>query len=287
MIEGVLSMGLNMAGDLFQGLGQIEQGTRMKKYGSKIKAIYNSLNSKQKDLRDREKLAKKTAGEIKDEQHKQIKDQHVYNKEEIKRALEINLRGAISQHISLRDNLDKELTDVKSKLAFAFDKKNVEDSSIKADSESRFRSEALEKTQILIENQFQDLREIGHMSSGQDYQNDLQLNAKKEGVNHNFLASINNAELQLQKDLQNLSNFINQGVAQGQDLYNQGLMLKAQGQEKTIGAVAGFGLNVFKKSDMFKNLDSKFSSMFGGRDKGASQTIGMLKELPPLPNFPL
>lgn len=243
MLGAIMMAGIGIA----QGYGTYKQGKQMSGVGDNIKKYYRVLEDKKDDLKKREKLGKETAKKIKEEQHKQALDQYDFNKKEIKRALETNLRGLLTHHTSLRDDLNKEVADMRGKLAFAFDKKNVEESSIKDDSMNKLRNEALEKTNILIENQFQDIKEMGIQGANQQYQVDLQLNKTKEGINQNYIVSLNNTEMQLQHDLNNLQNFITSGVSRGSQYIQQGYNVMAQGSEQMAQSVRDFGKKSFDK----------------------------------------
>lgn len=112
---------------------------------------------------------------------------------------------------------------------------------------NKLRNEALEKTNILIENQFQDIKEIGIQGANQQYQVDLQLNKTKEGINQNYIISLNNTEMQLQHDLNNLQNFITSGVNRGSQYIQQGYNVMAQGSEQMVQYVRDFGKKSFDK----------------------------------------
>lgn len=269
MLGAIMMAGIGIA----QGYGTYKQGKQMAGVGDNIKKYYRALEDKKDDLEKREKLGKETAKNIKEEQHKQASNQYDFNKKEIKRALETNLRGLLVQHSSLRDDLSKEISDMKGRLAFAFDKKNVEESSIKNDSLNKLNNEVLEKTNILIENQFQDIKEMGIQGANQQYQNDLQLNRTKEGINQNYLVSLTNSEMQLQHDLNSLNNFITSGVNRGEQYIQQGYNIKAQGANEITSSVLNFGKTAFNK---FGGLTGITSSLFG-QDKADKLDVFMNK----------
>lgn len=109
MFGAIVEAGLEIA----QGYGTYRQGKKMARTGENIQKYYRALEDKKEDLRKREKLGKETAKNIKEEQHKQAYNQYEYNKKEVKRALETNLRGLLTHHTSLRDDLNKEVADMR------------------------------------------------------------------------------------------------------------------------------------------------------------------------------
>lgn len=141
MIGSVLS---NLALGVAQGYGIYKQGKKIAKAGDEIKSIYNGLKNQEDKLKGSIEYNKTTAKKIKGYQDEQAKMQYEYNKKEIGRALEGNLRGLLAGYVSARENLEQEVMNVRSKLAFN-DIKNVEDSSIKSDSINKLNSEAKDK----------------------------------------------------------------------------------------------------------------------------------------------
>ncbi len=137
----------NLALGIAQGYGIYKQGKKIAKAGDEVKSIYNGLKDQENKLKGSIEYNKATAKKIKGYQDEQAKMQYEYNKREIGRALEGNLRGLLAGYVSARENLEQEVMNVRSKLAFN-DIKNVEDSSIKSDSINKLNSEAKDQTSL-------------------------------------------------------------------------------------------------------------------------------------------
>ena len=135
---------MNLALGIGQGFGIYKQGKKIINAGEEVKSIYRKLGTKEKDLRESFENNKISIKKIKEYQDDQAKKQFEYNQKEIGRALEGNLRGVLSGYVSARENLEQEITNIKSKLAFS-DIKNVESSSIQTDSVNKLKLEANDK----------------------------------------------------------------------------------------------------------------------------------------------
>lgn len=212
---------MNLALGIGQGFGIYKQGKKIINAGEEVKSIYGKLRTKEKDLRESFENNKISIKKIKEYQDEQAKIQFEYNKKEIGRALEGNLRGVLSGYVSARENLDQEITNIKSKLAFN-DIKNVESSSIQNDSINKLKLEANDKANTLIQNQTNEIDELENQTNNYYYQSGLNYNKTQEGINQNYLTAYSQAELQLKRDLAQLNQTIENGNMAGEQLVNQG-----------------------------------------------------------------
>ena len=218
-----------------QGYGTYKQGKKIIKVGEEIKSIYGSLKEQEGKLKESIEYNKNTAKKIKDYQDEQAKMQYEYNRKEIKRALEGNLRGILSGYVSARENLEQEVINVRSKLAFN-DIKNVEDSSIKSDSINKLNSEAKDKANIIAQNQMNEIDELQTQTNNYYYQSGLTFNKTQEGINQNYLVAYSQAEMQLRRDLAQLNQTIDNGNIAGESLVNQGFGVKVAGMNQMAQA---------------------------------------------------
>lgn len=212
---------MNLALGIGQGFGIYKQGKKIVNAGEEVKSIYGKLGTKEKDLRESFENNKISIKKIKEYQDEQAKIQFEYNKKEIGRALEGNLRGVLSGYVSARENLEQEITNIKSKLAFN-DIKNVESSSIQNDSINKLKLEANDKANTLIQNQTNEIDELENQTNNYYYQSGLNYNKTQEGINQNYLTAYSQAELQLKRDLAQLNQTIENGNMAGEQLVNQG-----------------------------------------------------------------
>jgi hypothetical protein len=211
-----------------QGYGTYKQGKKIIKAGEEIKNTYGKLKKQEGKLIESAEFIKTTAKKIKGYQDKQAKMQYEHNKKEISRALEGNLRGLLAGYVSARENLEQEVMNVRSKLAFK-DIKNVEDSSIKSDSINKLNSEAKDKANIITQNQMNEIEELDNQTNNYYYQNGLNYNRTQEGINQNYLTAYSQAELQLKRDLAQLNQTIENGNITGNQLIDQGWNAKVAG----------------------------------------------------------
>ena len=225
MIGSVLS---NLALGIAQGYGIYKQGHKIVKAGDEIKSIYNGLKDQESKLKSSIEYNKVTAKKIKGYQDEQAKMQYEYNKKEIRRALEGNLRGLLAGYVSARENLEQEVMNVRSRLAFN-DIKNVEDSSIKSDSINKLNSEAKDKANIITQNQMNEIGELQNQTNNNYYQSGLTFNRTQEGINQNYLVAYSQAEIQLKRDLAQLNQTIDNGNMVGNQLMEQGFGAKLAG----------------------------------------------------------
>lgn len=212
---------MNIALGIGQGFGIYKQGKKIINAGEEVKSIYGKLRTKEKDLRESFENNKISIKKIKEYQDDQAKIQFEYNQKEIGRALEGNLRGVLSGYVSARENLEQEITNIKSKLAFS-DIKNVESSSIQNDSINKLKLEANDKANTLIQNQTNEIDELENQTNNYYYQIGLNYNKTQEGINQNYLTAYSQAELQLKRDLAQLNQTIENGNMAGEQLVNQG-----------------------------------------------------------------
>lgn len=212
---------MNLALGIGQGFGIYKQGKKIINAGEEVKSIYGKLRTKEKDLRESFENNKISIKKIKEYQDDQAKIQFEYNQKEIGRALEGNLRGVLSGYVSARENLEQEITNIKSKLAFN-DIKNVESSSIQNDSINKLKLEANDKANTLIQNQTNEIDELENQTNNYYYQSGLNYNKTQEGINQNYLTAYSQAELQLKRDLAQLNQTIENGNMAGEQLVNQG-----------------------------------------------------------------
>lgn len=212
---------MNLALGIGQGFGVYKQGKKIINAGEEVKSIYGKLGTKEKDLRESFENNKISIKKIKEYQDDQAKIQFEYNQKEIGRALEGNLRGVLSGYVSARENLEQEITNIKSKLAFN-DIKNVESSSIQNDSINKLKLEANDKANTLIQNQTNEIDELENQTNNYYYQSGLNYNKTQEGINQNYLTAYSQAELQLKRDLAQLNQTIENGNMAGEQLVNQG-----------------------------------------------------------------
>nr|DAK42912.1 MAG TPA: hypothetical protein [Caudoviricetes sp.] len=212
---------MNLALGIGQGFGIYKQGKKIINAGEEVKSIYGKLRTKEKDLRESFENNKISIKKIKEYQDDQAKIQFEYNQKEIGRALEGNLRGVLSGYVSARENLEQEITNIKSKLAFN-NIKNVESSSIQNDSINKLKLEANDKANTLIQNQTNEIDELENQTNNYYYQSGLNYNKTQEGINQNYLTAYSQAELQLKRDLAQLNQTIENGNMAGEQLVNQG-----------------------------------------------------------------
>ena len=212
---------MNIALGIGQGFGIYKQGKKIINAGEEVKSIYRKLGTKEKDLRESFENNKISIKKIKEYQDDQAKIQFEYNQKEIGRALEGNLRGVLSGYVSARENLEQEIANIKSKLAFN-NIKNVESSSIQNDSINKLKLEANDKANTLIQNQTNEIYELENQTNNYYYQSGLNYNKTQEGINQNYLTAYSQAELQLKRDLAQLNQTIENGNMAGEQLVNQG-----------------------------------------------------------------
>lgn len=271
----LLSLGVGIA----QGYGTKKQGKKIARLGEEISRKYKATGKYgEKLFKESEKNSKEKIENIRSEQKKQADLQLGVNKEEIKRALEKNIRGALGTYSNAHNNLVSEIKNVRSQLAFKNDIKNVEKSSIKHDMESQLSQEALEQSRAILENQEHDLEETIHKSYMENYQAGLSYNRTIEGINQNYLSALSNAEIQAQRDLFNINSWVNAGVEQGREIINQGHTLKDAGDEKIASSIMNFGTGMFNKVGGFGAIAGKFglsSNIFGnmGKSSGAIREV--------------
>ena len=240
MIGSVLS---NLTLGIAQGYGIYKQGKKIVKAGDEIKSIYNGLKDQENKLKRSIEYNKATASKIKGYQDEQAKMQYEYNKKEIGRALEGNLRGLLAGYVSARENLEQEVMNVRSKLAFN-DIKNVEDSSIKSDSINKLNSEAKDKANIIAQNQ---MNEMGELQN--------QTNKTQEGINQNYLVAYSQAEMQLKRDLAQLNQTIDNGNIAGNQLMEQGFGAKLAGINGITQSFLDAGKSLYLEN-LKKNLST-------------------------------
>ena len=225
-----------LAIDMAQGYTVYRQGKKIVKAGEEIKSIYDGLKNQEGKLKGSIEYNKATAKKIKNYQTEQARMQYEYNKKEIGRALEGNLRGLLAGYVSARENLEQEVISIKSKLAFN-DIKNVEDSSIKSDSINKLNSEAKDKANIIAQNQMNEISELQTETNNYYYQSGLTFNRTQEGINQNYLVAYSQAEMQLRKDLAQLNQTIDNGNLAGNQLVDQGWGIKVAGVNQMTQAV--------------------------------------------------
>ena len=255
-----------------QGYSVVRQGKKLMRAGEDIRNIYGSLRSEEKKFKESERNLKDSAKKIKTEQDLQAKVQYDYNRLEIKKALENNLRGVISGYVAKREDLEQEISTVKSKLAF-MDVKNVEETSLKTDSINKMKAEANLKAEAILHNQRTDMNEVQNQFIGQEYQNRNSYNKTQEGINQNFLSAFSNAELQFKRDLSQLNSTINSGEDVGQNIINQGMFKKAQGDTMIAQAFLEAGKGAISSYGGASGISSKLSSAFGTQGSGSIKEI--------------
>lgn len=255
MIGSVLS---NLALGIAQGYGIYKQGKKIAKAGDEIKSIYNGLKDQEDKLKSSIEYNKASAKKIKSYQDEQAKMQYEYNKKEIGRALEGNLRGLLAGYVSARENLEQEVMNVRSKLAFN-DIKNVEDSSIKSDSINKLNAEAKDKANIIAQNQMNEISELQNQTNNYYYQSGLNFAKTQEGINQNYLVAYSQAEIQLKRDLAQLNQTIDNGNMAGNQLMEQGFGAKLTGINGITQSFLDAG-----KSLYLENLKNNLSSTPSG-----------------------
>lgn len=235
---------MNLALGIGQGFGIYKQGKKIINAGEEVKSIYGKLGTKEKDLRESFENNKISIKKIKEYQDDQAKIQFEYNQKEIGRALEGNLRGVLSGYVSARENLEQEIANIKSKLAFN-DIKNVESSSIQNDSINKLKLEANDKANTLIQNQTNEIDELENQTNNYYYQSGLNYNKTQEGINQNYLTAYSQAELQLKRDLAQLNQTIENGNMAGEQLVNQGWDAKVAGINGMTKAILDAGKDYY------------------------------------------
>lgn len=235
---------MNLALGIGQGFGIYKQGKKIINAGEEVKSIYRKLGTKEKDLRESFENNKISIKKIKEYQDDQAKIQFEYNQKEIGRALEGNLRGVLSGYVSARENLEQEIANIKSKLAFN-DIKNVESSSIQNDSINKLKLEANDKANTLIQNQTNEIDELENQTNNYYYQNGLNYNKTQEGINQNYLTAYSQAELQLKRDLAQLNQTIENGNMAGEQLVNQGWDARVAGINGMTKAILDAGKDYY------------------------------------------
>ena len=227
-----------------QGYGIYKQGKKIINAGEEVKSIYGKLRTKEKDWKESFENNKISIKKIKKYQDEQAKMQYEYNQKEISRSLEGNLRGILSGYVSARENLEQEITNIKSKLAF-YDKKNVESSSIQTDSINKLKLEANDKANTLIQNQTNEIDELENQTNNYYYQSGLNYNKTQEGINQNYLTAYSQAELQLKRDLAQLNQTIENGNMAGEQLVNQGWDARVAGINGMTKAILDAGKDYY------------------------------------------
>lgn len=227
-----------------QGYGIYKQGKKIINAGEEVKSIYGKLGTKEKDLRESFENNKISIKKIKEYQDDQAKIQFEYNQKEIGRALEGNLRGVLSGYVSARENLEQEIANIKSKLAFN-DIKNVESSSIQNNSINKLKLEANDKANTLIQNQTNEIDELENQTNNYYYQSGLNYNKTQEGINQNYLTAYSQAELQLKRDLAQLNQTIENGNMAGEQLVNQGWDARVAGINGMTKAILDAGKDYY------------------------------------------
>lgn len=227
-----------------QGYGIYKQGKKIINAGEEVKSIYGKLRTKEKDWKESFENNKISIKKIKKYQDEQAKMQYEYNQKEISRSLEGNLRGILSGYVSARENLEQEITNIKSKLAF-YDIKNVESSSIQTDSINKLKLEANDKANNLIQNQTNEIDELENQTNNYYYQSGLNYNKTQEGINQNYLTAYSQAELQLKRDLAQLNQTIENGNMAGEQLVNQGWDTKIVGINGMSKAILDAGKDYY------------------------------------------
>lgn len=235
---------MNLALGIGQGFGIYKQGKKIINAGEEVKSIYRKLGTKEKDLRESFENNKISIKKIKEYQDDQAKIQFEYNQKEIGRALEGNLRGVLSGYVSARENLEQEIANIKSKLAFN-DIKNVESSSIQNDSINKLKLEANDKANTLIQNQTNEIDELENQTNNYYYQSGLNYNKTQEGINQNYLTAYSQAELQLKRDLAQLNQTIENGNMAGEQLVNQGWDARVAGINGMTKAILDAGKDYY------------------------------------------
>ena len=235
---------MNLALGIGQGFGVYKQGKKNINAGEEVKSIYGKLGTKEKDLRESFENNKISIKKIKEYQDDQAKIQFEYNQKEIGRALEGNLRGVLSGYVSARENLEQEIANIKSKLAFN-DIKNVESSSIQNDSINKLKLEANDKANTLIQNQTNEIDELENQTNNYYYQSGLNYNKTQEGINQNYLTAYSQAELQLKRDLAQLNQTIENGNMAGEQLVNQGWDARVAGINGMAKAILDAGKDYY------------------------------------------
>lgn len=244
----------NLTLGIAQGYGIYKQGKKIIKAGEKIKNTYRSLKDQEGKLKESVEYNKATAKKIKNYQDDQAKMQYEYNKKEIGRALEGNLRGLLAGYVSARENLEQEVMNVRSKLAFN-DIKNVEDSSIKSDSVNKLNSEAKDKANIIAQNQMNEIGELQNQTNNYYYQSGINYARTQEGINQNYLSSYSQAEMQLKRDLAQLNQTIDNGNMAGNQLMEQGFGAKLTGINGITQSFLDAGKSLYLEN-LKKNLSS-------------------------------
>lgn len=227
-----------------QGYGIYKQGKKIINAGEEVKSIYGKLRTKEKDWKESFENNKISIKKIKKYQDEQAKMQYEYNQKEISRSLEGNLRGILLGYVSARENLEQEITNIKSKLAF-YDIKNVESSSIQNDSINKLKLEANDKANTLIQNQTNEIDELENQTNNYYYQSGLNYNKTQEGINQNYLTAYSQAELQLKRDLAQLNQTIENGNMAGEQLVNQGWDTKIVGINGMTKAILDAGKDYY------------------------------------------
>ena len=235
---------MNLALGIGQGFGIYKQGKKIINAGEKVKSIYGKLGTKEKDLRESFENNKISIKKIKEYQDDQAKIQFEYNQKEIGRALEGNLRGVLSGYVSARENLEQEIANIKSKLAFN-DIKNVESSSIQNNSINKLKLEANDKANTLIQNQTNEIDELENQTNNYYYQSGLNYNKTQEGINQNYLTAYSQAELQFKRDLAQLNQTIENGNMAGEQLVNQGWDARVAGINGMTKAILDAGKDYY------------------------------------------
>jgi len=227
-----------------QGYGIYKQGKKIINAGEEVKSIYGKLRTKEKDWKESFENNKISIKKIKKYQDEQAKMQYEYNQKEISRSLEGNLRGILLGYVSARENLEQEITNIKSKLAF-YDIKNVESSSIQTDSINKLKLEANDKANTLVQNQTNEIDELENQTNNYYYQSGLNYNKTQEGINQNYLTAYSQAELQLKRDLAQLNQTIENGNMAGEQLVNQGWDTKIVGINGMTKAILDAGKDYY------------------------------------------
>lgn len=222
---------------IFSGLQTRAYGKYYKRAGRNIARIWAKTEGQKVHFRALKDKRQKLADFARDKQSKIANMQYKHNKEEIQRALNINLRGVVKAYIDQTNGLQSEIENVKSQLNMAFDKKNVESQSIQDDTRARLKQESIEKSQDIQNQQNFMLDETINQHENMNYKTDIDYNYKNNAIEMNFIQAFSNAENQMWQELGHIDSVMKAGMNAGRNLEQQGRQMMSQGNQQIAQSI--------------------------------------------------
>lgn len=196
-------------------------------------------------------LGTKNAKKIAKTQRETAKMQYEYNKREVERAFNDNLKGLMRNYATQKLNATEEAKTMLSTLNINLGKKNVEEESFKKDIKDKTEKEISDNLTFMVADEIAAIDNLGLMKAAQNYQ---------IGLNYESASSVINQQLIKAKrqNAQKILNGMTQGVIQSSSfIMNDGFGEKTVVEESDNN----IGFNAYD-SDYFSKKISEFN--FGG-----------------------